>query len=396
MPKTLAPRRRLPWDVLLLVFKEADPSTLAVLGRVSYDFLAATSPDLYRNVVVTSVKQVEGLFCERLVVQAGRKTKIRTLAIDFSSLSPVPNSLSISSSRLDDERPIPLDYLEITLDYSKTGILSLLCARLFPRLDPERCSYEIVGRALRQNRWAEMNHQDTTQLLGWSRIQTVDIIGVFPFTVFNTRDHLVGLPSPFPAQRRVVRLHVASLLSLAYPDIDALVGNIGSHSRFWGLDGMQDRSVVLVVRTEEEKREAEAAVQTSVLIQRWRPAFASCLESFLSRSDAFLSFQLHATPSSTFALIFHHLLQLRTILPIPTSSSFPRRTIRQPQSQPLPSSSHVGWSLVSSRPGSVRLEKCSRVFINRSRKLESRRHRAGEICSDSLEDPASRLKVILS
>jgi len=60
-----APRVRLPWDAILLVLKEADASTLAVLGRVSFDVLVSTAPLLYRDVEVKSIKALEGLFCER-------------------------------------------------------------------------------------------------------------------------------------------------------------------------------------------------------------------------------------------------------------------------------------------------------------------------------------------
>ncbi|KAL7413281.1 hypothetical protein BDY24DRAFT_441530 [Mrakia frigida] len=61
------PRRRrvLPWDVLLLVFQESDPSTLASLGSVSLDFLVATSPHLHGSVEISTVEALEKLFCER-------------------------------------------------------------------------------------------------------------------------------------------------------------------------------------------------------------------------------------------------------------------------------------------------------------------------------------------
>ncbi|KAL7413561.1 hypothetical protein BDY24DRAFT_58583 [Mrakia frigida] len=288
----ISPRRRLPWDVLLLVFKQADPSTLAVLGRVSHDFLAATALELYRDVVVTSMKQLEGLFCERKVVQAGRKTKtsrinphlslsqIQTLIVDFTSLSsPVPNSLSISFSRLDDQRPLPLEHLEVSLDYSKVEeVLWLLYYSLFPRLDPTRCSYKIVGRALPQTPWVNLSRNHTTQPLGWTQIQTLDLSGVFP-CVFNGHRHLAGLPPPFPDHRRVLRLRVASLLWSLYTNSEAIMVLIARNPVFFGLEEMQNGSIVLVVKSEEEKREAEAAVRTSEIIERWRNVFAIELET---------------------------------------------------------------------------------------------------------------------
>jgi len=50
---------------LLSIFGEADPSTLAALGGVSLDWLEVTVPLLYRTVEVTSIQQLEQLFCRR-------------------------------------------------------------------------------------------------------------------------------------------------------------------------------------------------------------------------------------------------------------------------------------------------------------------------------------------
>jgi len=74
-----SPRRRLPWDVLSLVFEQADPATLAVLGRVSLDFLQESSLVLYDSVAVDSVEKLEQLFCERK--PKGRKTKVSPASV---------------------------------------------------------------------------------------------------------------------------------------------------------------------------------------------------------------------------------------------------------------------------------------------------------------------------
>jgi len=55
----------LNWDLLLLLLQLSDVPTLAVLGRVSLDFLVATSPLLYREVEITSMDQLDKLFCVR-------------------------------------------------------------------------------------------------------------------------------------------------------------------------------------------------------------------------------------------------------------------------------------------------------------------------------------------
>jgi len=74
----------LPWDVLLHIFQLSDVPTLAVLGRVSLDFLVATSPLLYREVEITSLGQLEKLFCER------KEKKVNSLSSSDPSFSFSP------------------------------------------------------------------------------------------------------------------------------------------------------------------------------------------------------------------------------------------------------------------------------------------------------------------
>ena len=55
----------LPWDILLYILRLADTDTLAIAGRVSSDFLLATTPLLYRHIEVNTAERLEQLFCER-------------------------------------------------------------------------------------------------------------------------------------------------------------------------------------------------------------------------------------------------------------------------------------------------------------------------------------------
>ncbi|KAL7412893.1 hypothetical protein BDY24DRAFT_81236 [Mrakia frigida] len=106
MPSTTSSSRRvvrLTWDVLLLVFQLSDVPTLAVLGRVSLDFLAPTSPLLYRNMEISSLKQLRMLFCEKKEI---------TVSFDFSSLS-LPLLLPLDSIASLPSRPPP-NHLEST------------------------------------------------------------------------------------------------------------------------------------------------------------------------------------------------------------------------------------------------------------------------------------------
>ena len=77
--------RRLAWDVLVHIFKESDPSTLAILGRVSLDFLTATSPILYKHVETKSVESLEMLFCDR----NGEKKQKKVSSVSLPLLLPL-------------------------------------------------------------------------------------------------------------------------------------------------------------------------------------------------------------------------------------------------------------------------------------------------------------------
>lgn len=84
----LAPRQSSwKWDVLLLIFEQADVSTLAVLGRVSLDFLSSTAPMLYKEAVVKETRQLEQLFCERKEDSKVTSTLLSVLASPLPSLT---------------------------------------------------------------------------------------------------------------------------------------------------------------------------------------------------------------------------------------------------------------------------------------------------------------------
>jgi len=76
-------RKRYPWEVLLLVLAQADRSTLAALAAVSLDFLGPACKLLYGDVMISSVEQMELLFCERSEER-----------VSFLQLPPLPEIIS--------------------------------------------------------------------------------------------------------------------------------------------------------------------------------------------------------------------------------------------------------------------------------------------------------------
>jgi len=90
VPQIVPFRARFPWEILLSIFDQADPSTLAALGGVSMDVMETTSPSLYRIVTITSVKQLKGLFCRReeetTKVSSSRQCDLQSLPLLLSLL----------------------------------------------------------------------------------------------------------------------------------------------------------------------------------------------------------------------------------------------------------------------------------------------------------------------
>jgi len=88
--------------------------------------------------------------------------------------------------------------------------------------------------------------------------------------------HLAGLPEPSKEVRRVVRIRVASFIR-GWRECPAkvLVALRDGRAILW-FDGMQDASIVLVVSSEKEKKEAEEAV--SKVMGKWASLFVVELE----------------------------------------------------------------------------------------------------------------------
>ncbi|KAL7417641.1 hypothetical protein BDY24DRAFT_95970 [Mrakia frigida] len=272
MPKPLP---RLSWDALSLIFEQADPSTLAALGGVSFDFLEATAPLLYGGeVAITSLEGLKLLFCEREGNKDGTTSRIdpllslsrvQTLTLDFtqSEGSYIPNAFTLSSSRIDsDISLIPLQVLDITLPYHLLHILSAFYDRiLFCWLNPSRFNLTVLNRAFKQSPWQPLGCYQP--LSHWSRITVVDLRGVLPWTQMNGQLYLVGLvpPSLDDSPGRVVRLHLGSLRA-SILSLSKLVRTLGSAALPHNIhmEGMQTGSFVLIVGTEEEKKEVERGV----------------------------------------------------------------------------------------------------------------------------------------
>ncbi|KAL7413256.1 hypothetical protein BDY24DRAFT_441510, partial [Mrakia frigida] len=137
MPEARRSPRPLPWDVLLLVLEECDPSTLAKLGQASFDFLVATSPHLYEKMEVRSVEALEALFCRKMK-KASKKLKTPPRINPFLSLSQTRTLLlglddlgasslvSLDFSRISGMDPLPIDVLSLSWRYTNPYNLQMI------------------------------------------------------------------------------------------------------------------------------------------------------------------------------------------------------------------------------------------------------------------------------
>ena len=81
------------------------------------------------------------------------------------------------------------------------------------------------------------------------------------------------LPTPNVERRRTIHLHLASLFTSQRPNAPSFLEFISNHgATLYGLNHLQEGSVVLVVDSEKDRKEAEAAVL--LVSPKWRPVFS--------------------------------------------------------------------------------------------------------------------------
>ena len=91
-----------PWDVLFIVVQYADRATLAALGSVATELLRVTAPLLYETVEITTVRQLEQLFCPRADVKVSnegwmsrsfeQQARLRSMIVRIHLISHCPSS----------------------------------------------------------------------------------------------------------------------------------------------------------------------------------------------------------------------------------------------------------------------------------------------------------------
>ncbi|KAL7416055.1 hypothetical protein BDY24DRAFT_439276 [Mrakia frigida] len=269
-------RRGLPWEILVLVFEASSPSTLAVLGGVSLDFLIATSKILYGRVEIRTLKGLEGLFSGR-----DRETKsllrinsylsllqVKSLTLDFSSLPDSPSTPLSSHLDLDFARTIdfdgnpplliPLDKITIILNTSnRETLLPLLHLRLLPHLNPLHVAYELPHRSGHlSSPWSDVR---SPHLENWTRVESVSFRGVlsYSYQADSSQVHPASLPFTTLARLDELRLYLDTLLHHGQD----FLGRLEKIPVITSLEHVREGGIVLVVASEEERTETMKAVQ---------------------------------------------------------------------------------------------------------------------------------------
>jgi len=151
---------------------------------------------------------------------------------------------------------------------------------LLPHLHPSWLEYATTTRKMAHSCWT--NSDGAPVLSSWDRLQSISFEGILPYLDANTNsggvDLLAALPPSYLSRRRVVRLHLSTLLHTSGPDSVSLL-NLKGQDYFvdrTGSNVMQDGSVVLVVESERERVEVEEAV--GKLEERRRSMFVTELK----------------------------------------------------------------------------------------------------------------------
>lgn len=199
----------------------------------------------------------------------------KTLILDLGSSSFESSSLHISSSRtISHNGSLPLDLFRVVSYHRGSFFHALIHSTLLPHLNPLRLEYATRSRKQAQSCWTNLDRAPV--LSSWNRLQSISFEGILPYLDANSGgvDLLAALPPPSLSRRRIVRLHLSTLLYTNRPDPLSLL-TLLIQDYFvdrTGLSAMQDGSVILVVQSERERFEVDEAL--GLLEERRRALFA--------------------------------------------------------------------------------------------------------------------------
>lgn len=151
----------------------------------------------------------------------------------------------------------------------------MLTTTLFQHLNPARYEQIVEGRPVAsgssfvcfRSRWAPLE---------WERLEVLKLEGILPLWRTAGPSCVAAVQLPTLGWRRTLRIHLSTLFLPSLPTSLAVLRELEFNRHVLGYSGMQERSIVLVVRLEEEKVETELAVQQ--LQERWRDLFTVELE----------------------------------------------------------------------------------------------------------------------
>ena len=204
------------------------------------------------------------------------------MTVNFEPIERTSRDLTLSRARLPHGRPLELDLVHIS--WTRPIHNSLVPLRLFllPLLNPLRIKlkqHDLINDTL-----AFLTLYGSASLAGWTKLVTLDFKNRIPVARDGIGPStLLGLPRPTLDRRRIVRLLVDELVDLGLTEDPPPLGIfltqlIRAFSADMGLDGMQEGSVVLVVRDEAQRDAAKQAIESCVPVHR-KPLFAVEVEA---------------------------------------------------------------------------------------------------------------------
>lgn len=131
---------------------------------------------------------------------------------------------------------------------------------LLPELNPKRVAYRIANRP-RSSALLLLNR--ISLLDGWKRLEEIELEGAIPYDAFAPEaglGYMGQFPPPVRERRRTVRLRVATLMTHWGSSSRSLVRLVAHRGTLCMLEQMQKGSMVLVVESEEERKDVEEAL----------------------------------------------------------------------------------------------------------------------------------------
>lgn len=198
-------------------------------------------------------------------------TQIKTLTLDFTHTfipNPIPSERQLSFSSRFGPSPLLLNQLQVIYNPPLSNSPSIpIPIEILRNFNPLRCEFKaLCGRSV--DAWRPTVSLDSC----WTRLESLCLVGTIPFAWSEGGGiRIAGLPASAIARLKELRFDFPSwFFEEGIRDSSSpLISLLEAEAAEYGLDKMVDGALLLVVESEQVRREIEAKVEgLAVLSQK--------------------------------------------------------------------------------------------------------------------------------